>query len=140
MRKFHLPTDSCFSTVRQKPVATHCPPQPECMGGRAGGGGGIAPSFCQILQNLPFLPQILAFLCLQAPLTFQSAPALSNSLHRLWNGANKYFGLPLPLLSKILCATKAELGPVHIIMAISLPQSNPLILGTTLPWCTSREL
>ena len=47
-----------------------------------GAWGAVAlPVFAKFLQNLPFLPQILAFLCLQ-PLTFQSAPALSNSLRR----------------------------------------------------------
>ena len=55
-----------------------------CMGGGAGGGGAVAPSvFAKFLQNHPFLPQILAFLCLH-PLMFQLAPALSNSNHHLW--------------------------------------------------------
>ena len=39
------------------------------MGGGAGGGGGgcSPPVFAKFLQNLPFLPQALAFLCLQPP-------------------------------------------------------------------------
>ena len=40
------------------------------MGGVAGGAGGGASAsqvFAKFLQNLPFLPQILAFLCLQPP-------------------------------------------------------------------------
>ena len=38
------------------------------MGGGAGGLGGCSPPvFAKFLQNLPFLPQILAFLCLQPP-------------------------------------------------------------------------
>ena len=39
------------------------------MGGGAGGGlGGCSPPFfAKFLQNLPFLSQILAFLCLQPP-------------------------------------------------------------------------
>ena len=46
--------------LRTDPVSTH---------GRQswGGWGAIAPSFCQIFENLPLLPQILAFLCLQPP-------------------------------------------------------------------------
>ena len=36
--------------------------------GGLGGGGAVAPPvFAKCLQNLPFLPQILAFLCLQPP-------------------------------------------------------------------------
>ena len=41
------------------------------MGGRAVGAGvaGVAspPVFVKFVQNLPFLPQIVAFLCLQPP-------------------------------------------------------------------------
>ena len=39
------------------------------MGGEARGAGwAVAPPvFAKFLQNLPFLPQILAFLCLQPP-------------------------------------------------------------------------
>ena len=51
------------------------------MGGRAVGAGGLAPPvFAKFVQNLPFLPQILAFLCLQpphvpvSPLTFKFTP------------------------------------------------------------------
>ena len=35
--------------------------------GRRSPGGCIPPSVCQIFAKLPFLPQILAFLCLQPP-------------------------------------------------------------------------
>ena len=48
-------------------------------GGGGAGVGAVAPDFAKFLQNLPFLPQILAFLCLQPP----HVPALSNSLRRL---------------------------------------------------------
>ena len=34
---------------------------------REGGLGGCSPQFCQIFAKSPFLPYILAFLCLQAP-------------------------------------------------------------------------
>ena len=40
------------------------------------------PVFAKFLQNLPFLPQILAFLCLQPP-HVPVSPSLSNSLRRL---------------------------------------------------------
>ena len=45
-------------------------------------GGCSPPVFAKFLQNLPFLPQILAFLCLQPP-HVPVSPALSNSLRRL---------------------------------------------------------
>ena len=53
------------------------------MGG--GGRGAVAPpppSFCQIMAKSPFLPQILAFLCLQPP-HVPVSPELSNPLCRL---------------------------------------------------------
>ena len=56
------------------------------MGGGAVGAGGLAPpSFCQICTKSPFLPQILAFLCLQPPHIPVSPASLSNSLRRLCN-------------------------------------------------------
>ena len=56
-------------------------PKDQYMGDRAMGAGGLAPPvFAKFVQNLPFLPQILAFPCLQpphvpvSPLTFKFTP------------------------------------------------------------------
>ena len=65
-----------------------------------GGGGG---RFCQFFQNLPFLPQILAFLCLQPPhvpvssRTFKfTPPSMSTRQRNSWWWCPRgggYFGL-----------------------------------------------
>ena len=65
------------------------------MGGRAVGAGGLAPSFCQICAKSPFLPQILAFLCLQPPHVPVSPASLSNALCRLCNKSVRAVALSL---------------------------------------------
>ena len=65
------------------------------MGGGAMGAGGVAPSFCQVCAKSPFLPQILAFLCLQPPHVPVSPASLSNSLRRLCNESVRAVALSL---------------------------------------------
>ena len=65
------------------------------MGGGAVGASPPPPSFCQICAKSPFLPHILAFLCLQPPHVPVSPASLSNSLLRLCNKSVRAVALTL---------------------------------------------
>ena len=58
----------CGGNNRLFPPPTKVQVKVNMGGGAEGAGGAVAPPvFAKFSQNLPFLPQILAFLCLQPP-------------------------------------------------------------------------
>ena len=77
-------------------------------GARGAGGGAVAPPvFAKFLQNLPFLPQILAFLCLQhphvpvSPSTFKFAPPSMSLVQTTLDGTEETHCVVLQAISKL---------------------------------------
>ena len=100
---------------------------------RGGGAGGCSPPvFAKFLQNLPFLPQILTFLCLQPPhvpvshRTFKFTPPflpLTDHINNLVN--NGHWPIEhgsaniIPAHKKMSATNKGSYRPISVLLPVS---------------------
>ena len=120
----------------------------EYHGRRGQGAGGCSPPvFAKFLQNLPFLPQILAFLCLQpphvpvSPRTFKFTPSSVSTpgdIMIMWGRSLKkllnWYGNPSVLnIPGVLIISPSALNTPSVLSDIPLSVLN-------IPRCTAQAL